>query len=181
MGAFIMPYSAANPRLYSQEVKMTDTNQEVATATTEEKPERTFTQAEVNTIISERLGKERSKYADYETYKAKAEKYDAAEEASKSELQKATERAEELQKKYDALKQANDLRVIRAKVSQETGVPADLLSGTTEETCTEQAKAILAFAKSNSYPSVKDAGEVRKVTSGKTRDQFKDWFESNIK
>ena len=177
-----MPYSAANPRLYSQEVKMTDNNQEVATAAAEEKPERTFTQAEVNTIISERLGKERSKYADYETYKAKAEKYDAAEEASKSELQKAVEKAEALQKKYDELKRANDVQTIRVKVSQDTGVPAELLSGDTEESCAEQAKAILAFAKPQTgYPVVKDGGEPHKAVSGKTRDLFAQWAGSYLK
>ena len=175
-----MPYSAANPRFHSQEVKMTDNNQEVATATTEEKPERTFTQAEVNTIVSERLGKERSKYADYETYKAKAEKYDAAEEASKSELQKAVEKAEALQKKYDELKRANDVQTIRAKVSQDTGVPAELLSGATEDECAEQAKAILAFAKPHGYPVVKDGGEPHKATTGKTRDLFAQWANSYL-
>lgn len=161
---------------------MTDNNQEVATAAAEEKPERTFTQAEVNTIISERLGKERSKYADYETYKAKAEKYDAAEEASKSELQKAVEKAEALQKKYDDLKRANDVQTIRVKVSQDTGVPAELLSGDTEESCAEQAKAILAFAKPQTgYPVVKDGGEPHKAVSGKTRDLFAQWAGSYLK
>lgn len=161
---------------------MTDNNQEVATAAAEEKPERTFTQAEVNTIISERLGKERSKYADYETYKAKAEKYDAAEEASKSELQKAVEKAEALQKKYDELKRANDVQTIRAKVSHETGVPVELLSGDTEESCAEQAKAILAFAKPQTgYPVVKDGGEPHKAVSGKTRDLFAQWAGSYLK
>ena len=161
---------------------MTDNNQEVATAAAEEKPERTFTQAEVNTIISERLGKERSKYDDYETYKAKAEKYDAAEEASKSELQKAVEKAEALQKKYDELKRANDVQTIRAKVSQDTGVPAELLSGDTEESCAEQAKAILAFAKPQTgYPVVKDGGEPHKAVSGKTRDLFAQWAGSYLK
>ena len=161
---------------------MTDNNQEVATAAAEEKPERTFTQAEVNTIISERLGKERSKYADYEAYKAKAEKYDAAEEASKSELQKAVEKAEALQKKYDELKRANDVQTIRAKVSQDTGVPAELLSGDTEESCAEQAKAILAFAKPQTgYPVVKDGGEPHKAVSGKTRDLFAQWAGSYLK
>ena len=161
---------------------MTDNNQEVATAAAEEKPERTFTQAEVNTIISERLGKERSKYADYETYKAKAEKYDAAEEASKSELQKAVEKAEALQKKYDELKRANDVQTIRVKVSQDTGVPTELLSGDTEESCAEQAKAILAFAKPQTgYPVVKDGGEPHKAVSGKTRDLFAQWAGSYLK
>ena len=79
--------------------------------------------------------------------------------------------------------QADKLRRIRDKVSQETGVPANLLSGETEETCAEQEKAILAFAQPapTGYPQIRDTGEILNVGSGKTRDQFKDWFESNLK
>ena len=48
---------------------------------------------------------------------------------------------------------------MRQKVSAATGVPAELLSGDTEETCTAQANAILKFAKPSGYPAVKDGGE----------------------
>ena len=58
-------------------------------AETQENEQRTFTQAEMNAIIQDRLTRERGKYADYETLKAKAAKFDAAEEAGKTELQKA--------------------------------------------------------------------------------------------
>ena len=60
--------------------------------TPSEEPERTFTQSELNAILGDRLAQERKKYADYEELKGKAEKYDAAEEASKSELQKEQEK-----------------------------------------------------------------------------------------
>ena len=43
-----------------------------------QQPERTFTQAEMNAIISDRLSRERSKYADYDDLKAKAQQFDAA-------------------------------------------------------------------------------------------------------
>ena len=56
--------------------------------TPSEEPERTFTQSELNAILGGRFAQERKKYADYEELKGKAQKYDAAEEASKSELQK---------------------------------------------------------------------------------------------
>ena len=46
---------------------------------TAEQPERTFTQAEMDAIIRDRLSRERSKYADYDDIKAKAQKFDAAE------------------------------------------------------------------------------------------------------
>ena len=58
-------------------------------AETQENEQRTFTQAEMNAIIQDRLTRERGKYADYEALKAKAAKFDAAEETGKTDLQKA--------------------------------------------------------------------------------------------
>lgn len=137
--------------------------------------ERTFTQAEMNAIISDRLSRERSKYADYDDLKAKAQQFDAAQEAGKTELQKANEKAAKLQAQLDSMTRANTLRDIRGKVAAATGVPAELLSGDTEEACTAQAQAILKFAQPG-YPSVRDGGEVRNKPTGSTRQQFADWF-----
>lgn len=142
--------------------------------------ERTFTQAEMNAIISDRLSRERSKYADYDDLKAKAQQFDAAQEAGKTELQKANEKAAKLQAQLDALNSANTLREVRAKVSAATGVPADLLSGDTEEACTAQAQAILKFAKPG-YPDVRDGGDPHHTPTGSTRQQFADWFEQVTK
>lgn len=58
-------------------------------AETQENEQRTFTQAEMNAIIQDRLTRERGKYADYETLKVKAAKFDEAEEVGKTDLQKA--------------------------------------------------------------------------------------------
>ena len=129
--------------------------------TPSEEPERTFTQSEMDAIIGDRIGRERKKYADYEELKAKAEKYDQAEEASKSELQKATERADALQKKIDEMLKADEARKLKEKVASETGVPAALLRGDSEEDLRAQADAILTFAKPGqpSYPNVRDGGE----------------------
>lgn len=140
-----------------------------------QQPERTFTQAEMNAIISDRLSRERSKYADYGDLKAKAAQFDAAQEAGKTELQKANEKAAKLQQQLDTLTRANTLRELRSKVAAATGVPAELLSGDTEESCTAQAQAILKFAQPG-YPSVRDGGEVRNKPTGSTRQQFADWF-----
>ena len=100
-------------------------------AETQENEQRTFTQAEMNAIIQDRLARERGKYADYEALKAKAAKFDEAEEAGKTELQKANEKADALQKQVDAFTKAEQLRTVRQKVSAATGVPAELLSGDT--------------------------------------------------
>ena len=148
------------------------------TNNTAQEPERTFTQSELDAIVRDRLQRERSKYADYEAYKEKAEKYDAAEEAQKSELQKATERAEALQKELNVMKQADIVRKIREEVAKDAGIPVTLLTGDTKEACEAQAKEIIAFAKPGAYPVVNDGGEVRNTPSGKTRDQFANWMKN---
>ena len=130
--------------------------------------------------MGKRLAEEKGKYADYDVLKAKAAKFDEAEEAAKSELQKATERADKLQAQIDSMTKADEVRRIRESVASQSGVPAGLLNGETEEDCKKQAEAILAFAKPSAYPSVKDAGEVTKTSGGKTRDQFEDWFNSAV-
>lgn len=149
---------------------------------TEEMQERTFTQAELDEIIKSRIAKERAKYGDYETLQAKASKFDEMEEASKSELQKATEKADALQKQLDDMNRANEIRSIREKVASETGVPASLLLGTTEEDCMEQANGILAYKNDNQikYPSVKDGGEVQIQHKKNVQDQFADWFNASL-
>lgn len=153
--------------------------QEPTPAAGEQQTERTFTQAEMNAIIADRLSRERTKYADYDALKAKAQQFDAAQEADKSELQKATEKAASLQAQVDSLTKANTQRDMRAKVSAATGVPAELLTGDTEEACNAQAAAILKFAKPG-YPAVKDGGDPAKKPSGSTRDQFAAWFEQTM-
>ena len=140
--------------------------------------EKTFTQAELNAIVQKRLGEEKAKYENYEELKAKALKFDELEEQNKSELQKANDKAEALQKEIDSMKKADEIRKIREEVSKELGVPTNLLNGATKEECEAQAKDILSFAKPKSYPSVKDGGEVQNKGTGGTRDQFANWFEN---
>ena len=158
---------------------METVNQEVsATTATASEPERTFTQTELDTIVRERLQRERNKYADYDAYKEKAEKFDAAEEARKTELQKATERVTALETELNALKKSNEVRAIRDQVAKETGVPATLLTADTEEACKEQAEAIKAFAQPSGYPVINDAGEITKKISGTPQSSFSEWFRS---
>lgn len=114
---------------------MEETVKQEATPTAgEQQPTgRTFTQDEVNTIIADRLNRERAKYADYDDLKAKASQADS------------------LQAQLDSRNRADML----ARVSAATGVPVDLIQGETEEECTEQAKKIAKFAKPG-YPNVRD-------------------------
>lgn len=151
---------------------------EEKTVTQEEK---TFTQAELNAIVADRLSRERGKYSDYEELKAKAAQFDAAEEARKTDLQKAQEQAEAYKAQLDALIKQTAARDARDKVAAETGVPASLLTGETEEVCKAQADAILKFkGNASPYPDTHDAGGQTHSGGGKTRDQFADWFKTQI-
>lgn len=118
--------------------------------------EKTFTQAEIDAIIEGRLAREKQKYADYESLKEKAGKYDEFQQQNKSELQKATEKANALQAELDKLKKEDTVRQVREKVSKELSVPTELLSGDDEESCKKQAEAILKFAKPKSYPGTNE-------------------------
>lgn len=140
----------------------------------------TFTQEEVNQIVKDRLSRESAKFSDYEELKAKAAKFDEQEEAQKTELQKANEKAAALESELNSLKAENELNAIRSKVASETGLPLNLITATTEELCREQAKAILEYAKPGSYPKVKDNGETKVTGKQTTREQFKEWAKENL-
>jgi len=136
--------------------------------------EKTFSQDEVNSIVAERLAREKAKYEGFEELKAKAEKYDQLEEANKSELQKASERVASLEAQLDALNKAKEVEEMREKVATEIGVPAKLLTADTEEACIEQANAIKEYA-TPAYPTIRDAGEIRGTSKADTRTQFAEW------
>lgn len=143
--------------------------------TTNEPEKKTFTQEELNAIVSDRVKREREKHADYATLKEKADRLDKLEEASKSEIQKVTEEAERLKAELESVRKAESVREIRSKVAKETGIPENLLTGSTEEECTEQAEAIKAFAKPT-YPNVRDAGETSNTSGVSTAQKFAEWF-----
>ena len=146
---------------------------QVTTQNPVEPQEKTFTQEDVNRIVAERV----KRYANYEELKQKAEQFDQLEEANKSELQKAVDKANGLQSELDALKNENNLRDLRDEVSKEKGVPASLLTGTTKEECEAQAEEIISFAKQQpGYPAVTDGGEPTVTVKKATRDQFADWI-----
>lgn len=139
---------------------------------THEEP-KMFTQDDVNNIVNKR-------FKEFKILEEKARKFDEMEEASKTELQKATERAEKLESELASLKKVNEINEIRSKVASETGVPASLINGEDEETCIAQAKAILEFKTPNTYPNLKDGGEVGKEYKGTAQQQFSDWFNEHF-
>ena len=71
----------------------------------------------------------------------KAKRLDELDEANKTELQKATDRATQLEKDAADAK----LEAQRARISAQTGVPEDLLFGSTPEEIQKAADAAIAF------------------------------------
>lgn len=156
-------------------------SQEITTqnAETEQAEAKTFTQDDVNRIVAKRI----EKYSDYAELKEKASKYDEQVEAGKSDLQKATEKAEHLQAELNAIKQEAELRNMRDEVARATGVPAELLTGTNQEVCEEQAQALLTWAQQrvpNGYPRIPDGGDPIGNAKKSTRELFAEWFNENV-
>lgn len=96
-----------------------------------EEQEQSFTQADVDRIVADRLKREREKFKDYDDLKAKA-----------GEAKTAEDRLAELEQRYaDA-----ETRALRAHVASEHGISAEdrdlFLTGDDEETLTAQAKRL---------------------------------------
>jgi len=143
--------------------------------------EKTFTQAELDAVVKDRLKREREKYADYDAVKAKATKLDEIEAANKSELEKANEKAAKLEAELNGIKKAAELREMREKIATENNVPANLLTGTSEEECKAQVESIKGLLSANGIPtSVSDGGEPNH--SGKVSNQtmFANWVKGKI-
>ncbi|WP_306365447.1 hypothetical protein [Nocardia sp. CC227C] len=105
----------------------------------------------------------------------KAKRFDELEEANKTELQKLLDRAEK------AERAAEEARIgkLRSDVARETGVPAELIHGGTEEEMRAAAEVALAF-KGNAKPSpaapakiVTSNGDTTRAKQITSRDELK--------
>lgn len=121
--------------------------------------ERTFTQAEMDAIIGDRLKRERAKYADYDELKTKATAYDEQVEASKSELQKAVEERDKLKTRLDRLEAEVKRAEVVAKAASEHGVNAELLSRMSGDVDENAAFLKEQMANVQKYGAVADFGE----------------------
>lgn len=90
---------------------------------------RTFTQAELDRIVGERLARERDRYGDYDALKEKASKLDEIEAANQTELEKAQKAQEAAQRQLEELKAREQRRAvsdaIRAEAIKANAVDAD--------------------------------------------------------
>jgi hypothetical protein len=103
---------------------------------------KTFTQAELDKIVGDRVARERGKFADYDDAKAKAAKFDELDEKSKSEVEKAAERATAAERRAAEA----DARALRLEVAASKGLnaaQAKRLVGATQEELEADADEIL--------------------------------------
>ena len=122
------------------------------------------TQEELDAILKKRLEREREKitaefsgkYANYDELAEKAKAYDEAQEAQKSEAQKAKERIAELENTIKERDEADKQRKMREKVAKEKGIPAELIVGTDEESMAAYADKLAEFAKVQTPTAPKD-------------------------
>lgn len=98
-------------------------------------------QEDFDKAIQARIARERAKFADYDDIKARAAKLAEIEEAQKTEAQKTQERLEAAERRAAEL----ELTAMRATVAATKGVPAELLSGSTQADLEASADALIAF------------------------------------
>lgn len=84
---------------------------------------RTFTQDEVNRIV----GRAKAKYKDYDALKEKAEAFDRMQEEGKSELQRATERAQRAEAELSRIEEQREREQAAERIAEDVGVPASVL------------------------------------------------------
>lgn len=133
-----------------------------------------LTQEQVNTLVGNARTKERAKYPNYDEYKAAFEELKELKDSQKSDLEKATSRADELQKELDALKAEKERKSWREEVSKETGVPADVIAGDTKEEMAAHAESLKKLIPDSTKPIVASDGFAPAAGgAGKsTREQF---------
>ena len=125
------------------------------------------TQADLDRIVGDRLARERKKYADYNDLKAKAEKLDELEDANQSELDKVRKQFESTKAELDELKSAQQVTEWKNTVAKDTGVPASVLRGTTEDDIRSHAESLKALIKSG---PVVPTGHMKPVGDGSDSD-----------
>ena len=135
-------------------------------------------QEELDRIIQKRIERERARFSDYADLKAKAEQLDEIEESKKSEIEKATARVAELEAK---LAEA-ELSVLKADVAAAKGVPAKLLTGSTQEELEAAADELIEFrGEQNQAPRSSAFKDVSgEPVKGDTSSQFADFFNSKF-
>lgn len=111
-------------------------------------PEKTFSQAELDAIIADRLKREREKYKDYAELKKAAEEYQKLKESQMSEQEKLQAKLAEYERQLlEKEREAAEARLesLKLRVLDEMGLPKAWTSrifGTTEEEIRQDAEEL---------------------------------------
>lgn len=105
---------------------MSEASTETTTTATETTaPAGTFTQADLDRIVGERLAKQKAQFKDYDDLRTKASEFDRLTESQKSDLQKAQDRAEKAEQAVAAASQRVVMAEVRAIATGEFEDPTD--------------------------------------------------------
>jgi hypothetical protein len=113
---------------------------------------KTFTQADVDKLITDRLTRERKKYEGFDELKAKAAKFDELESSNKTELEKAEARAKVAEDKVAVLTAqitARDVEILKKEALVAVGLPTTLwqrVAGSTAEEITADVAELQKIA-----------------------------------
>lgn len=88
--------------------------------------------------------------------KSKADKLDELEEASKTALEKATERAQKAESKVKAYEEEKQRKAWLEEVAAETGLPQSVLRGSTKEEIEAHAQILKPYFEKPSAPVVEN-------------------------
>lgn len=134
-------------------------------------------QADFDAAIQARIARERAKFADYDDVKAKADRLVEIENAQKTEAQKQADKLDEIQRENAELKSGK----LRAEVAAAKGVPAALLSGSTQAELEAAAEALIAFKGEQQAQRLHIPGEGKSpTTTGTPADEFADFLTNQL-
>jgi hypothetical protein len=125
-------------------------NEQETVAVPENNPaeEKKFTQDDLNKFLAERLGRVKTKYADYDDLKTKASEYEKALEEKRLAELSAQERAEEIAKKYEAERNeyAKQLEELKSQAQREKIVNAFIKAAPSANIPSDRIDAALKLA-----------------------------------
>lgn len=107
-----------------------------------------FTQEQVNAFLAETKRKTREAFADYDELKAKASQLDELQNAAKSDVEKANDRAARLERDLEKARgelAQREHALLVAEVASAKGAPAQHLTGSSREELEASADALLAW------------------------------------
>lgn len=130
-------------------------------------------------LVKDRIGRERAKFADYDDLKTQAgaaeEKIAAAEQAAAE----ARSRAETAEGKVAAFEGKEQVGAWRTEVARATGVPADVLRGSTKEEFEAHAAELKPLITAQSAPVIPTQGDQpdpTAATANESREFVRDFF-----